>query len=147
MSDTHSPDSTYRALHAATGGRLFTVTILDRTRGLARRVCSSHPDIYPVSGTKPIQHNGWTQRVIESAEVFVANTVEEFADYFPDYELIQSLGCESVLNIPIVEDRVVGTINILDKANYFDDQMIRRCISEVDKRHRELLRAFGFSHL
>ena len=38
MSAAPSPDDTYRALHAATGGRLFTVTVLDRAAGLARRV-------------------------------------------------------------------------------------------------------------
>ena len=147
MSNAPSPDHTYRALHEATGGRLFTVTVLDRAAGLARRVYTSHPDTYPVSGTKPMQHNGWTRQVIENGEVFVANTVNEFADYFPDHALIQSLGCESALNIPIIDDEVVGTVNILDKAHYFDDQAIARCTAEVGERHGELVRAFSSSDL
>ena len=57
MNELRSRQDTYRALHAATGGRLFTVTVIDRAAGLARRVYTSHPDTYPVSGTKPIQPN------------------------------------------------------------------------------------------
>ncbi len=142
MSNGPSAEDTYRALHAETGGRLFTVTVLDRTAGLARRVYTSHPDAYPVSGTKPIQQNEWTRQVIDNGELFVANTVEDFAKYFADYALIRSLGCESALNIPVSEDGVVGTVNILDKAHYFDDQMIKKCISAVRRHQSQLIQAF-----
>lgn len=143
MSGEPSPDESYRALHAATGGRLFTVTVLDRAAGLARRVYTSHPDTYPVSGTKPIQHNDWTRQVIDNGEVFVANTVEEFARYFPDHALIQSLGCGSAMNIPIIDGEVIGTVNILDKEQYFDDQRAAECAAEIQKHHSQLVQAFG----
>ncbi|MEL7213854.1 MAG: GAF domain-containing protein [Pseudomonadota bacterium] len=147
MSTEPSPDETYHALHAATGGRLFTVTVLDRAAGLARRVYTSHPDTYPVSGTKPMHRNDWTRQVIDNGEVFVANTVEEFAKYFPDHALIQSLGCKSAMNVPIIEDEVIGTVNILDKEHHFDDQRIAECTAEIRNHHSRLVRAFGCNNL
>ncbi|MEL6618025.1 MAG: GAF domain-containing protein [Pseudomonadota bacterium] len=147
MKTEPSPDETYRAVHAATKGRLFTVTVLDRAANLARRVYTSHPDTYPVSGTKPMQPNDWTRQVIDNGEVFVANTVEEFAKFFPDHMLIQSLGCKSAMNIPVIEDEVIGTVNILDKEHHFDDQRVAECMAEIRRHHSQLVRAFGRCNL
>lgn len=141
MTVTPSPDDTFRALHAQTGGRLFTVTVLDHAAGLARRVFSSHPDSYPVSGTKSMSQGAWTDQVVERGEVFVANTVAEFAIYFADHALIESLGCGSALNIPILQDNVVGTVNILDEAHHFTPQMVAECLAACDMHHADLIRA------
>lgn len=142
MNGTPSADSTFRALHAQTGGRLFTVTVLDRAAGLARRVYSSHPETYPVSGTKPMSQGAWTKQVIERGEVFVANTVAEFSLYFADYELIESLGCKSALNVPIVHKEVVGTVNILDQENYFSEETVKLCVDTCHLHHASLVQAF-----
>jgi len=41
---------------------------------------------------------------------------------FFDHELIASLGCASVLNVPVVwDDRVLGTINLLHEAEWYDE--------------------------
>ena len=127
------PEAIYRALHAETGGRLFTVTVLDRDVGLARRVYSSDPDAYPVSGSKPMSQGEWTEQVIERGELFVANTVAEFAIYFPDHALIESLGCSAALNIPISAEDVIGTVNILDKEHFFSPQEVDRCMAVVER--------------
>ena len=147
MSAGPSPDETYRALHAATGGRLFTVTVIDRAAGLARRVYTSHPDTYPVSGTKPIEQNDWTRQVIDNGQVFVANSVDEFAKYFADHALIQSLGCGSAMNVPVSEGDAIGTVNILEREHYFDDQRTADCLAAVRKHHSLLVQAFGRSEL
>ena len=140
---TSSPDEVFAALHAETGGRLFTVTVLNRDAGLAQRVYSSHPVDYPVSGTKPMGQGEWTNIVIERGEVFVANTVPEFASYFADHALIESLGCQSALNIPVGKDLVVGTVNILDVAHHFDAGTVDRCITAVDTQRDRLLNALA----
>lgn len=120
-----SPDAVFAALHRAAqhayGAKLFTVTVLDPVAGLARRAYSSHPHDYPTSGTKPIQDNAWTAQVIGSGERFVANSTAEFAPFFGDHALINSLGCEAAMNIPVPDEagRVVGTVNILDVAHHF----------------------------
>ncbi len=119
---TDTPDQTFAALHSAIGGRLFTVTVQDTVAGVARRAYSSHPADYPVSGTKPIQHDRWSLQVLVEGEPFIANTTAEFADVFPDWAQINALGCHSAMNLPVLDgDVVLGTINILDAEGYFDE--------------------------
>ncbi|UXN73313.1 GAF domain-containing protein [Devosia sp. A8/3-2] len=52
---------------------------------------------------------------------------------FPDYPLIQSLGCESVVNMPVIlGGELVGTLNMLDVAGYYTAErveLIRRYIA------------------
>jgi hypothetical protein len=44
---------------------------------------------------------------------------------FFDHELIRSLGCESVLNIPVVwAGRTLGTINLLHRAGWYDEAQL-----------------------
>lgn len=147
MTGPLSPDRIFRALHEDTGGRLFTVTVLDRKAGLARRVYTSHPETYPVSGTKPMQQGDWTRQVIENGELFVANSVAEFAKYFADHAVIESLGCGSALNIPVVRDQVVGTVNILDRPGYFTEERIQHWTKAVERSHEDLVRALDRSEL
>jgi len=67
-----------------------------------------------------IQQNEWTEIVQVRHETFVANTIDEIARVFPDHELIQSLGCESCLNLPIVVNgMVIGTLNCLHEAGHY----------------------------
>ncbi len=110
-------------LHArceALGTRLFTVTTVDETAGLARRLYTSHPVEYPVSGTKPLEKDGWYDATVAGRQTFVANTPPEFAKYFFDHELIVSLGLGSCINVPVVDGgQVVGTVNLLAEAGHF----------------------------
>ncbi|MDB5473386.1 MAG: hypothetical protein JWP99_689, partial [Devosia sp.] len=47
------------------------------------------------------------------------------AKVFPDYPLIASLGCGSVINLPVLlEDDLVATINILDKEGHFTPERV-----------------------
>jgi len=91
--------------------------------GLARRAFSSHPDDYPVSGTKPMGQGAWTDQVIESR------------------------GCGSALSIPVVQGDVIGTVNMLDKTHYFDDGKIRHCMHVCEEKHAELVQALARVHL
>lgn len=105
---------------AALGTRLFTVTRLDEDKALFARVFTSHPVEYPVSGTKPMEKDGWYDTTIAGQRTFVANTPPEFAKYFFDHALIVSLGLGSCINVPVVADgKVLGTVNILAEAGHF----------------------------
>ena len=100
---------------ATAGHRLFTATVVDTLAGLVRRSYSNMPADYPTSGTKPLKGNtgDWYETVMVQRRTFVANTIEDIAKVFPDHALIASLGCGSVVNLPIVlEDRLVATINL-----------------------------------
>ena len=124
-----SADDAWRALHglsqAVVGHRLFTVMMVDMAAGLARRAYTDHPQDYPVSGTKPIQPNRWFDIVHGEKRSFVANTIAEIAEVFPDHELIASLGCGSVLNLPVVLDgELAATINMLHEAHWYTPERV-----------------------
>ena len=105
---------------AALGTRLFTATALDVEAGLHRRLYTSHPQEYPVSGTKPLERDGWFDACIRARRTFVANSPPEFAKYFFDHALITSLGLGSCINIPVIgQDAVLGTVNLLAETDHF----------------------------
>lgn len=143
------PDVVFATVHATadalSGARLFTVTVLDRVNGLARRAYSSHPVDYPASGTKPMRNDGWTDLVLAEGRSFVANTTPEFAVYFSDHALINALGCHSAMNIPVADDAglVVGTVNILDAEGHFTPERIAALESLVVRHRADLLAAMA----
>lgn len=115
------------------GCKLFTVMTVDLGAGLARRAFSSHPVDYPVSGTKPIHFDRWFEIVHGQKRSFVANTIEDIATVFPDHALIASLGCGSVLNLPVVvRGELVATINMLDAAHHYTPERV--AAAEADLR-------------
>jgi hypothetical protein len=106
---------------AALGTRLFTITALDQDAALFRRAYTSHPVEYPVSGTKPMERDGWHAHCVAGRQTFVANTPPEFARYFFDHALITSLGLGSCINIPLFQGDgpVMGTVNLLAEEGHF----------------------------
>lgn len=143
---THKPhaDAVFRALDQATGVRLFTVTVCDPAAGLVRRAYSSMPADYPVSGTKPMQEDGWSDIVMRDGKSFVANTTPEFAAWFPDHEQINGLGCQSAMNIPVKKDgQVIATVNLLDGEGYFTPIRVMTFEALVAAHHDELLEAIA----
>ncbi len=142
------PTVTFAALHRAAqdaaGARLFTVTVLDRKAGLARRAYTSHADAYPATGTKPMRSDAWTVQVIDNQRSFVANSTPEFAIYFADHALINALGCHSALNIPVSDGaQVVGTVNVLDVAGHFTPERVATLEALVADHREGLLGAFA----
>ncbi|KAB2861816.1 MAG: GAF domain-containing protein, partial [Bauldia sp.] len=89
------------------------------------RIYSNMPAAYPVSGTKPANETDWSRVVMGEGRTFVANDIDGIAEVFSDHELIRSLGCESVMNVPVVvAGRVIGTINCLDAAGHYTPDRI-----------------------
>jgi GAF domain-containing protein len=108
------------------GYKLFTVMTVDMDKLEASRAFTSHPVEYPVSGVKPITYDHWFEIVHRQQQLFVANTIEEIAAVFPDHQKIESLGCGSVVNIPvIVANQLVATINVLHAAEHFTPERIQ----------------------
>ena len=132
----------YDTLHqacAALGTRLFTVTVLDLPRDVARRAYTSHPVEYPVSGTKPLTRDGWNDHCIIGQKTFVANTTPEFAKYFFDHALITSLGLGSCINIPVVANgHVLGTVNLLAEEHHFTPEKLTAYETLVAQHHTAL---------
>lgn len=123
------PETAFAALarlaDRVVGAKLFTVMALDPATGMAQRRYSSMPEAYPVSGTKPANRTRWSIEVIEERRTFVANDYEGIREVFFDHELIRSLGCEAVINVPVeVAGVVIGTINCLDVAGHYTPERV-----------------------
>jgi hypothetical protein len=134
LAEREQPQATLLALQTLfrqeVGARLFTVMIFDARTGLSQRVHSSHPKEYPVSGVKPLPKDIWSRTVIDERKTFVANSIEAIAEVFPDHELIRSLGCESVVNLPAVfADAVIGAVNCLDARGHYTPDRVARAES------------------
>lgn len=128
-SDT-APDAAWNALMALTrtviGAKLFTIMTVDMQHGVARREFTSDPVSYPASGTKPIHYDDWFEIVHKQHRSFVANTISDIAKVFPDHETIWSLGCGSVINIPvIVAGELLGTVNCLDVEHHYTPERVQ----------------------
>ncbi|WP_193336423.1 GAF domain-containing protein [Devosia beringensis] len=123
-------EQAFAALQALTeatvGTKLFTYMSVDMQAELARRAYTSDPTNYPASGTKPIRYDSWFDVVHKEHRYFVANTIADIAKVFPDYELIDSLGCQSVVNMPVVIGGVlIGTVNMLDVDGYYTPERVQ----------------------
>jgi hypothetical protein len=123
------PDAPWIALETLArkviGAKLFTTMTVDMQHELASRAYTSDPVSYPTFGTKPIRYDSWFEIVHNERKSFVANTIEDIAKVFPDYELINSLGCQSVVNIPVeVGGELLGTVNCLDVINHYTPERV-----------------------
>jgi len=125
----NQPHAAFAALEALTrrlvGVKLFTVMTADTRGRSSERIYSNMPDAYPVSGTKPYNETYWSEITLNQKKTFVANSIEDIAKVFDDHPLIRSLGCESVINVPIVvAGEVIGTINCLDVAGHYTEERV-----------------------
>ena len=106
----------YQWVNKTIGIKLFTLTTFDIPNAEAQRVYSN----------MPIEKSTWTETVLDNHKSFVANNIDDIAEVFSDFKLIQSLGCESVCNLPIITDgKLLGTVNCLDVKNYFTAKKIK----------------------
>lgn len=130
LSAAATPWDAFAALHARSQAvspvRLWTVMTVDHAAGVARRAYTSHPDAYPTSGTKPVPEGAWFADLGAGAR-FVANDIDAIAAVFPDHAAIASLGCASVLNLPVIlGGNLAATVNLLDPAGGFPPSRAER---------------------
>lgn len=111
------------SVREAIGYLLFTVLVHDAEQKTMRRIYSARPDINPVGGTKPITDSDWMKQVLLRGEPYIGYTREDLKSVFFDYELLWSIGCGSVLNMPIVwSGTVLGSLNMLHQAGWYNDE-------------------------
>jgi hypothetical protein len=129
LAETGQPGALFaaldRAMAAAIGHKLFTVLLHHASTGESERFYSSQPASYPVGGRKPFNATFWAKQVLIERRPFIGRSVADIAAVFYDHALIHSLGCDSVINLPVVHDgRLLGTINLLNEAAWFEDSDI-----------------------
>ncbi|MBO9651356.1 MAG: GAF domain-containing protein [Variovorax sp.] len=119
------PQSTFAALDGALsatiGHRLFTILVHHRAQRESERIYSNMPDSYPVQGRKPVTDSQWMQQVMGRGLPYIGRNADDIREVFYDHALILSLGCESVLNIPLRwRGQTIGTLNLLHQANWYE---------------------------
>lgn len=114
------------ALAEFPGHRLFTVLVIDWERGENRRIYSSAPSVYPSGGAKPLRIDSeFYRNVVSAGQSRLCRTREECRAAFPDYDLIEQLGCESAINLPIRSNgETLGSLNLLHKAGWYTVDML-----------------------
>lgn len=109
-----------RLLDLHVGHKLFTALQYRHAEGLAIRLYSSRPDAYPPSGSKQIGGAPALTRMFETGRAQLAPDAAAVRADFLDASSIFGLGCESVLNVPVMHrGQLLGQINLLHEANYF----------------------------
>ena len=127
------PDALFGALDeglkAAIGHKLFTILTYDGDSGEAARVYSNLPGPYPAGGRKRLAPGPWTEAVLDRGEAYIGRTRDDLRSVFPDHELIASLGCESVLNMPVRwRGRTFGSLNLLHEAGWYGADDVAACL-------------------
>jgi transcriptional regulator with GAF, ATPase, and Fis domain len=118
------PQSTFAALDDAlartVGHRLFTILVHHRAQRESERVYSNMPQAYPVQGRKPVTDSQWMQQVMGRGLPYIGRNADDIREVFYDHALILSLGCESVLNIPLRwRGETIGTLNLLHQEKWY----------------------------
>ena len=107
MRDAGQPEAGFRALDLAMGAvighKLFTVLLHHAEARESERRYTNQPAAYPVGGRKPVTASAWTNRLFIERRPYVGRSAEDIRTVFFDHELILSLGCASVLNVPVAE--------------------------------------------
>ena len=112
-----------RAMGATLGHKLFTILRYHPDVDESERIYSNQPAAYPVGGRKPVRETPSTACVFGQRRPYIGRTADDIRACFADHALILSLGCESVLNLPVVFDgRVLGSVNLLHEAGWYDER-------------------------
>ncbi|MBI1848372.1 MAG: GAF domain-containing protein [Candidatus Rokubacteria bacterium] len=111
-----------RALAAVLGHKLFTLLLHHEDTGESERVYTNQPAAYPVGGRKPLNLTPPMQRLFRDHQPYLGRTAADIREVFFDHALIASLGCASVLNLPVVWDgHLLGTVNLLHEERWYDE--------------------------
>ena len=129
--ETGTPDQIFAALESLVqtevGAVIFSCSTFDLRSGQSRRIYTNLPLIYPVSGLKEIIPNIWTKQVLDGGKSFVANTIEQIRQVFPDHEIIEKLGCGAVVNMPVfLAGQFLGTVNVLHRTQYYQPPLVQK---------------------
>lgn len=137
-----------RAMQAVIGHKLLTVLLYHDQLQELERFYSSDLDSHPISGRKKVEKSAWSKQLLIEQHCYIGYNAADIQNYFPDYELIHSLGCDSILNVPVVYDgKTLGTVNLLHEENWYEqsDTEVAIILSSVTtSAYLQVLRSEGF---
>jgi transcriptional regulator with GAF, ATPase, and Fis domain len=123
------PTALFRALDTAlartVGHTLFTILMYDGENNESARIYSNMPVQYPTAARKALSGGNWVDTVLTRGEAFIGRTPDDLRAVFADHELIASLGCESVLNVPVRwRGRTLASLNLLHTRGWYRDEQV-----------------------
>ena len=78
-------------------------------------------DAYPIAGRKQVRPTSWTEQLLICQNCYIGYNADDIREFFLDYELIHSLGCDAILNVPVVWNGVtLGTCNLMHEEGWYD---------------------------
>ena len=102
------------------GHKLFTLLYVAPNGKRVKRMYSNMPKEYPVGGYKEIKETEWHKQILGQKKPWVGYDKKDIQWAFFDHELILSLGCRSVLNVPLRwRGQTLGTLNLLHEENWY----------------------------
>ena len=121
------------AARRSPGARLVTISTTEVDENRMTRVYSTDPASYPVGGVgEPLREGDddpWYDRVVVQQQPWVSFDVEDLRANFADHELIASLGCGAIINVPVIHDgATIGSINLLDAEGRYDHSSVDAAI-------------------
>lgn len=133
------------AVRAEVGFRLFTVLVFRDGARTMERLHSSRPVEYPVGGRKDVGRDvakDWLDACLVGQVPFFGRTSEDVRRIFADASLIESLGCGSIINAPVLHSgRTVAALNVLDAEGAYGDDDVGRVLDIAHRFTPEILRA------
>ena len=108
------------------GHKLFTILKFDKINSKLERIYSSNPKDYPLQGKKDVIRNFWQVQVLEKGNVYIGYNSQDIKNSFSDFDLIEKLGCSSVLIIPVKSgDNIKGSVNLLHEESWYSDYDVK----------------------
>ena len=104
------------------GYGLLTMLRLEADGENVTRIFTTNERYYPLAGAEALGSTAWGNHVLRQGRSFLGVDRAAVRWAFPgDYELIESLGLASTMNVPIMMlGRTLGSMNILDGEHRYD---------------------------
>ncbi|RVT98568.1 GAF domain-containing protein [Rhodovarius crocodyli] len=111
------------ALQQLVGHRFLTVLLYRHDLGVAERLYSNRPEMFPTGGRKRFEDAPTQKRVAETRRPYIGPDAASLRRDFPDHEKIFALGCSSILNMPVLwAGQALGQVNLLHEEGHFGTQ-------------------------
>lgn len=124
--DADQPGATFRAIEAGMratiGHKLFTIMLHHPDQQAVERIYSTNPAAYPVAGRRPTAEFPLRQRLLVEGEHCIVRDADDLRRTLFDHELIFSLGCESMLVMPVLwRGQTLGLLDLLHEAYWYSE--------------------------
>lgn len=127
---------THAAIEREVGVILFTVLHFTHCGTRMERIYSSHPVEYPVGGSKDVATEvspDWIAVSRDAGTPYFGSTPEDLKRVFADADLIRSLGCGCILNVPVRNSvgRTWATVNLCAAEGAYTPEKIYRALEII----------------